>query len=139
MTRIECLADAFSRLNGYHDPFSIAYKNRNPGLLKAFSLKHTKDENGFRVFNSFSSGYDNLCQDLLIKCSGASHSRLKTTDTLKDLVKFFGNDAAATRGVKNFLRHALHDDTILESQPLGWFIEDRKKNDCIFDTKCEKQ
>lgn len=126
MTRIECLADAFMRLNGYHDPFSIAYKNRNPGLLKAFSTKHTKDEQGYRVFNSFSSGYDNLVLDLKIKCSGNSYSRLKTTDTLRDLVVCFGNDASSTRSVKNFLRHALMDESIAESQPLEWFMEDQK-------------
>ena len=124
MTRIEVLADAFMRLNGYHDPFSVAYRNRNPGLLKAFSPKHTKDENGYRIFNSFSSGYDNLVLDLKIKCSGASHSRLKTDDTLRDLVKFFENDVSATRSVKNFIRHALGREDIYENQPLGWFIED---------------
>lgn len=126
MTRIEALADAFMRLNGYHDPFSVAYKNRNPGLLKAFSLKHTKDEQGYRVFNSFSSGYDNLVLDLKIKCSGNSHARLKTDDTLRDLVVCFGNTSAVTRSVKNFLRHALNDESISESQPLGWFLEDQK-------------
>lgn len=123
MTRIEALADAFMRLNGYHDPFSIAYKNRNPGLLKAFSLKHTKDEQGYRVFNSFSSGYDNLVLDLKIKCSGNSHARLKTNDTLRDLVVCFGNTSAATRSVKNFLRHALGSEEIYENQPLSWFLE----------------
>lgn len=126
MTRIEALADAFMRLNGYHDPFSIAYKNRNPGLLKAFSLKHTKDEQGYRVFNSFSSGYDNLVLDLKIKCSGNSHDRLKTDDTLRDLIVCFGNTSAVTRSVKNFLRHALNDESISESQPLGWFLDDQK-------------
>lgn len=123
--RLDALADAFARLNCYHDPFSEAYKLRNPGMLKAFSPKHAKSENGFRVFTSFSSGYDNLRIDLAIKCSGKSNSRLTPENTLTDLVKCFGNTAAATRGVKNFLRHALDDMNIMESTPLSFFMADQ--------------
>lgn len=126
MTRIEALADAFAKMNGYHDPLSQAYKLRNPGMLKAFSPKHVKDESGFRVFNSFPSGYDNLVIDLSVKCSGGSHSRLKPDDTLINLVQCYGNPATAATYIKKFLRHALNDPNIMETQKLGWFLEDRK-------------
>jgi hypothetical protein len=126
MTRIECLADAIMRMNCYHSPDSIAYKNRNPGMLKAFSPKHIKDENGLRVFNSFSSGYDNLVLDLRIKCSGGSHSRLKPEDTLVNLVQCYGNPPTAATYLKKFLRVALNDENIMESQQLGWFLADQK-------------
>lgn len=126
INRIEALAAAFGRLNGVHDPFSKAFQLRNPLLLKAFSSKHERDEAGYRVFNSFSAGWDNALLDLKIKCSGNSHARLKTDDTLRDLVVCFGNTSAVTRSVKNFLRHALNDESISESQPLGWFLDDQK-------------
>src|SRR5579859_1430622 len=95
ISRLEALAAAFGRLNGVHDPFSKAFRLRNPLLLRAFSVKHEKDEEGYRVFNSFSSGWDNALLDITIKCSGKSHSRLKSDDTLRDLVILFGNQACA--------------------------------------------
>jgi hypothetical protein len=127
MTRIESLADAIMRMNGYHDPTSPAYRLRNPGMLRAFSTKHAKDENGYRIFNSFPSGYDNLCQDLRIKCSGNSHSRLKPEDTLVNLVQCYGNPATAATYLKKFLRKALGDESIYESTQLKWFLEDQEQ------------
>ena len=56
---------------------------------------------------------------------GKSFSKLTPDSTLTDLTCVYGNSAVAARSVKNFLRAALQDDTILESQPLGWFLEDQ--------------
>jgi hypothetical protein len=128
ISRIEALAAAFARLNCVHDPFSKAFRLRNPLMLKAFNTKHEKDEEGYRVFNSFSAGWDNALLDLAIKCEGKSYSHLKPTDTLRDLVKCYGNDASATRSVKNFLRHALNNEEIYENTPLSYFLEDKENN-----------
>ena len=125
--RVHALVDAFARLNNYHDPKSEAYRLRNPLLLRAFSPKHQRDEEGRRVFTSFTSGYDNALLDVRIKCSGKSHSKLTPSSTLTDLVCVYGNPASAVRSVKNFLRAALGDENILESQPLGWFLLDEIK------------
>jgi hypothetical protein len=130
-SRIEALADAIMRMNGYHDPLSAAYRLRNPGMLRAFSAKHNKDENGYRIFSSFPSGYDNLLLDLKIKCSGNSHSKLKPEDTLVNLVQCYGNPATAATYIKKFLRHALADENIMETQKLGWFLEDQTKTAAI--------
>lgn len=128
LSRIEALLSAFAHLNDWVHPTSRAFRNRNPLLLKAFSQKHERDEDGFRVFNSVPSGWDNSLMDLQIKCSGKSNANIKETSTLRDLVRFFGNDASATRSVKNYLRHALNDDSIRETQELKWFIEDNPKH-----------
>jgi len=125
LSRIEALADAFAKIHGWHDPLSDAYRLRNPGMLKAFSPKHTKDEKGYRIFNSFPSGYDNLILDLKIKCSGGSHSRLKSDDTLINLVLCYQMPETSATSIKKFLRHALHDENIMERQQLGWFLEDQ--------------
>ena len=124
MKRIEALADAFSKMNGWHDPLSRAYQLRNPMMLRAFSPKHAKSEDGYRIFKSYSSGHDNAVIDLTIKCAGKSNSRLKPEDTLVELVQCYGNPASAARFIKKFLTHALKDDTIRESTTLGWFLED---------------
>jgi hypothetical protein len=126
--RLDALVDAFAHLNCWHSPSSDAYQLRNPLLLKAFSPKHEKDEQGRRVFSSFASGYDNGILDVSIKCSGKSHSKLTPDSTLQDLVVVYGNSVHATRGIKNFLRAALKDDSIMESQRLGWFTEDKDAN-----------
>ena len=123
--RLDALVDAFAHLNGWHDPKSDAYQLRNPLLLKAFSPKHERDEQGRRRFPSFAAGYDNGLLDAKIKCMGKSFSKLTPDSTLTELTCVYGNSAAATRAIKNFLRAALHDDTIMESQPLGWFLADQ--------------
>lgn len=123
--RIDALVDAYAALNGWHDPKSDAYQLRNPLLLKAFSPKHERDEQGRRRFPSFAAGYDNAILDVRIKCMGKSFSKLTPDSTLIDLTCVYGNTPAATRTIKNFLRAALHDDNILESQALGWFLADQ--------------
>ena len=127
LSRIEALLSAFAHLNDWVHPTSRAFRNRNPLLLKAFSQKHERDEDGFRVFNSVPSGWDNSLMDLQIKCSGKSNANIKETSTLRDLVRFFGNDASATRSVKNYLRHALNTEDIYENTELKWFVEDDSK------------
>jgi hypothetical protein len=126
MKRIEALVDALASLTGWANPHSEAYFLRNPLLLKAFSPKHERDEQGRRQFSSFSAGYDNAVLDASIKCSGKSFSKLTPDSTLIELVCVYGHTPAAARAVKNFLRAALKDDTILESQKLGWFMEDAR-------------
>lgn len=126
--RLIALVDAFANLNGALDPQSKAYKLRNPLMLKAFSPNHERDEDGNRRFRSFVSGYDNGIIDIKIKCSGQSYYAkrgLGPQSPLSDLVCLYGNQAAATRKVVNFLRHALNDDTIPQNVNLGWFLEDQ--------------
>lgn len=133
--RIHALVDAFAHLNGWHNPVSDSYKLRNPLLLRAFSPKHVSDEEGRRIFSSFTSGYDNGILDVKIKCSGKSHAKLTPMSTLRDLVCVYGNHVSATRAVKNFLQRALGDDTIRESQALGWFLEEPKTNVSLSDSE----
>jgi hypothetical protein len=129
ISRIEALAGAFAKLHQAFNPESEAYLARNPGMLKAFSPKHEKNENGYRVFNSFSSGFDNLLLDLQIKCSGGSHARLKADDTLINLVLCYGEPATAATYIKKFLRKSLHDENILERTPLSFFVADQPKKE----------
>lgn len=124
MKRVEALTDAFARMYGWHDPKSVAYTLRNPLLLKAFTPKHTHNENGYRIFSSFPSGYDNGILDLKIKCSGKSRAKLTPDNTLTDLVLCYGNPAGAADYIVNFLRQALQDLTITKNVPLSWFLAD---------------
>ena len=129
VTRIDALVDALATLNGALDPRSDAYQLRNPLLLKAFRPKDERDKFGRRIFKQLSAGFDNGRIDLIIKCSGKSSTRLNgdarlTPDsTLTDLCLVFGHTAGAARTVKNFLRAALKDADIRESQKLEWFLE----------------
>jgi len=127
ISRIQALVDAFAHLNGMLCPDSDAYRLRNPLLLKAFSPKHERDEEGRRIFSSFTSGYDNGIMDARIKCSGKSHSKIGPDSPLVDLVCVYGNPVTAARSVKNFLRRALNDENIMETTPLGFFLEDEGK------------
>ena len=122
--RIESLVDAIASQNGFLDPKSRAYQNRNPLLLRAFSSKHEKDELGIRIFKNFASGYDNSANDALIKCSGRSHSKVTPFSTLLDLIQVYGHPITAGRVVKNFLRAALNDDGIVERTQLRWFVDE---------------
>jgi hypothetical protein len=127
--RLEALADSLAKMNGALDPLMDAYQLRNPGLLRAFSPKHVRDDKGRRIFSSFVAGYENLLLDLRIKCSGQSRAHLTPESPLVDLVTTYGNPTSATRYLVNFLRHALKDDTIREDVKLGWFLEIEEKSD----------
>src|SRR5574337_943025 len=95
--RLEALADAFSAMNGMHDPSSEAYQLRNPLRLRAFNPKHERNANGLRRFKTFVAGYDNGLLDLLIKCSGKSRAKLTPHSQLVELVAVYGNSPAAVK------------------------------------------
>lgn len=116
--RLEALADALAFYHRSFDPDSDAYKARNPGLLRATQLKHKRDANGKRVFDSFLDGYQALLFDLKIKCSGKSAARHKL-ETLSDLMQ----NKAAGKYLAKFLTRALDTEIVAET-PLAYFIGD---------------
>jgi hypothetical protein len=129
ISRIDALVDAFAAMNGCLDPHRDAYRLRNPLMLPAFSDKYTKDpKTGKRVFNSWSSGFDNSKIDVKIKASGASLSKIGPTSTLLDLTCLYGNPKTAVDYIVNFLRHALQDETITKNIQLQWFLESPQEN-----------
>ncbi len=120
---LEALADALAKYSGWHDPESAAYQNRNPGALKAFTMKHHRDEAGMRVFYSHMDGYQALLFDLTVKCSGMSRTRLKKASVLRDLMVVYGQPATAADYVAKFLRKAMRDQCISADTPLSQFVE----------------
>jgi hypothetical protein len=127
MTRLEALCDSFCHMYGAFDPLSDAYKLRNPMLLLAFNLKHPRDEKGRRIFRSITIGYENGVFDLSLKCTGRTRANLTPKSTLTDLVHTYGNPTSSVRYIVNFLRHALHDDSITPGTELSWFVQDNEK------------
>jgi len=116
MIKLEALADALAFYHKAYDPISQAYKTRNPGLLPATMLKHTRDGEGKRTFTSFLDGYQALLFDLKIKCSGRSAVRHPLI-TLNDLVQ----NKAAGKYLARFLTHALNE-TITGETLLSHFL-----------------
>lgn len=124
LNRLEALADALSSYNVAHDPTSPAYRNRNPGLLKAISLKHARDEHGHRLFNAFIDGYQALLYDLQLKASGQSYARLPANATINDLVKAYGHTGALVgQRIAKYVTKALQIE-IHATTPLAFFLED---------------
>lgn len=121
--RIEALADAISRYTGWVDPESPAYQNRNPGLLKAISPKHPRDEQELRIFQSALDGYQALLFDLRVKCGGESRTRLKPTSTLTDLMLAYGYKSTMADVVVKYLRRSLQSEAINPDTPLAFFLE----------------
>lgn len=116
MIKLEALADALAFYHRAFDPTSVAYKTRNPGLLKATQLKHVKTENGERVFESIRDGYQALLFDLKIKCSGKSAARIRLL-TLTDLLQ----SKPAGKYLAKFLTHALSVEVTADT-PLSFFL-----------------
>jgi hypothetical protein len=121
MTKLEALALALAHLNNFHDPESVAFRNGNPGLLKAFALKHKMDGDQIRIFDSFLDGYQALLYDLKTKCSGRSRSKLKPASALTDLLHVYGH-TEIERAVK-FLKAALQKSDVSEKTFLSFFLE----------------
>ncbi|HEV1286547.1 MAG TPA: hypothetical protein VNU44_14595 [Bryobacteraceae bacterium] len=128
MDRLEALADAVMQLNGWADPTSQAYQDRNPLLLRAYSLTRAQaqDERGVRVFTSLLGGYRAALNDLFEKCGGQSRAKLAQEAPLKHLLAVLGaGHPVAERRVLLFLRAALHLDErdVYAGTPLGWFLQ----------------
>lgn len=124
MRRLEVLADAIMRYNGYVEGSGTAYDNRNPGLLRSFSPRQLCDENGYRLFSSFIDGYQALLYDLFIKLEGKSNSKLKPDDNLKALMRVYGYPESMARFVAKFVNRALDEQLVDEElTPLSFFVE----------------
>jgi hypothetical protein len=129
--RIEALADCIGFLNDVHNPESLAYQLRNPGLCRAYSFKQLNavDKNGYRIFTSLIGGYRFLVQDLEWKCSGQTRAKgetgkLKPTSSLTDILKSFRmtNIEFLMQAVK-YLNDALQTEEVTATTELKFFLE----------------
>lgn len=125
---IEMLVEAISAYSGYNVPGSELYKARNPIGLRATSMKHAKDENGFRIFNSFLDGFQAALFDLSKKLSGNSWAQLTHDSTLEDLAKAYSDDGYGTSATAwaKYIRKAMDDDKVTTKTPLKYFLETPK-------------
>ena len=119
--RIEELAQAITTYTGYLKPDSILHAAKNPGGIRATSMRHTKDENNNRVFGSFLDGYQSLLFDLQTKLSGKSWAELTPESTLEDLAVAYSLAETTAAAWAKFLRAALKDSTISSDTPLSYF------------------
>lgn len=129
MNKIEAIVDAVGKLNGIHNPDSVAYLLRNPLLIKSFAKpgKHETTEEGIRRFTSLLSGYKAATYDLDLKLTGKSRAGLKAGDTLTNLLGVYGiKELLAVDNVVSFLRRALKDPIINRTTPLTYFVEGDK-------------
>lgn len=126
MKRIEALADAVASLNSWQDPETDAYRLRNPGLLRTFTLRHPADELGRRIFTSMIDGYGALLFDLQTKCSGRSRSKLKKFSTIEELlVRGFSQPSNSLELVLCFLQKALPTEHVSKTTQLEYFVEEK--------------
>lgn len=130
MDKVEAIIDAIGQLNRVHSPDSLAYKLRNPLLVKSFAKpgKHDIDEEGRRRFPSFINGYKAAYFDVELKIAGNARARLTAESTLTHLLATYGfRELLPVDNVVRFLRRALGDESIGRSTPLSYFrktIED---------------
>lgn len=123
LNRLESLADAIAAYNLAHEPTSAAYQNRNPGLLKAISLKHSRDERGHRLFNAFIDGYQALLYDLRLKASGQSFAKLPDRATINDLMRSYGHSGALVgQRIAKYITKALGVE-VRATTELSFFLE----------------
>ena len=125
--RIEMLAEALMAYSGYNDPSGELYQARNPIGLRATSMRHAKNDNGYRIFNSFIDGIQAALFDLSTKLSGNSWAELKPESTLEDLAIVYSQPRAEHAWAK-FLRKALNDNTISKHTPLSYFTAPETKD-----------
>jgi hypothetical protein len=120
---IEGLAEAIIKYSGYLEPSSELHAARNPGGLRATSMRHAKNEQGHRIFNSFIDGVQALLFDLQTKLSGKSWAELSPESTLKDLAVAYSLPDTTGSAWARFLRAALHDQSISAETPLSYFTD----------------
>lgn len=125
--KLEALAEALIKYSGYLEPSSELHAARNPGGLKATSMRHAKNEHGQRIFNSYIDGVQALLFDLQTKLTGNSWAELKPESTLVDLATAYSLPTTTAAAWSRFLRAALHDQEITSDTPLKFFT-DAKEN-----------
>ena len=125
--KIEALLDAVGWLNSaFDDPTSLAYRLKNPALVRSYSQpgKHETDENGVRVFTSHLAGYKACLYDFEKKLTGTSRARLEVTDPLSAFFSVYGiTEPAGHKKLILFIRKALNDESIAASTTLAEFIQ----------------
>src|SRR5271157_643146 len=124
--RSEALLDAIARLNGILNPESPCYQIRNPLMIKSYARpgKHSTDEQGHRIFESFLSGYKACLFDIDFKLRGRSRAGLTTESTLENLLGVYGIDSiAATDNIVAFIRRALKDQSLTKRTSVTFFVE----------------
>jgi hypothetical protein len=128
--KIEMLAEAVITYSGYKDPKSSLFQARNPGGLRATSMRHVRNEHGQRIFNSFIDGVQALLFDLNLKVNGSvtidgqvckSWAGLTDDSTLADLAVSYSLPETTGQAWARFLRAALQDDTISKDTTLNYF------------------
>ena len=123
LNRLEALADSIAFYHNSHEPTSSAYQNRNPGMLVAISLKHARDEAGFRLFNAFIDGYQALLYDLQLKVTGKSFAKLPDNPTINDLMRAYGHHGALVgQRIAKYIAKALQLE-VHATTPLSFFLE----------------
>jgi len=126
LSRLEILVDAIAFHNNLSDPESLAYKLRNPLLVKSFGRpgKHEIDEEGRRVFSTIVAGYRACIFDIQLKVSGKSRAGLNTDNTVEHLLGTYGIKGPAAVGrVVKFLRKAASYQELSGNTPLSYFLE----------------
>ncbi len=121
--KLEAVAEAIVRTSGYLNADTPIYTGRNPGGLLAFSPRHARDEQGFRVFPSVMNGMEALFFDVALKLEGKSRAHLAATDTLSDFAEACGLNRAAAVNWSAFLRKALHDPALSQKTEISYFLE----------------
>ena len=125
--RVEVILDALAYLNGaFDDPSSLAYRLKNPALIKSYSLigKHETDENGTRVFSSHLAGYKANLYDLERKLTGTTRARITTGDPLSTLFSIYGiTEPAGWKKLIRVVRVALNDESISEKMTLTSYLD----------------
>ena len=91
---LEALADAIYAYEGNRPP-DRAYRNRNPGNLRADASTQNNDGAGYRVFPRFSLGYTALLDDITAKVSGQNAHGLGPGSSLWDFFRIYAPSADA--------------------------------------------
>lgn len=85
---LEAIADAIYVYEG-NKPRDRAYRNRNPGNLRATDAATPQDGQMYRIFPSFAQGYNALLYDLMCKITGMNHTGLDFDSSIQDLFNVY--------------------------------------------------
>lgn len=131
MVRLENLALAIADMNGAFTPGTLAFRIKNPGLLKTHRPEKRQDSDNNRVFSSVMGGFKALTADLQAKSTGQNH-RLSPDNTLRDILALLGiKGEPAVHKIVLFLRRANDDESVTGNTTLSWFLV----KDAVTDTE----
>lgn len=127
--RLEQLARAMAQFEGWkpggssdglHSNGTVAYRNHNPGNLRA-SIFALGERDEFAFFYNDATGFFAMLYDLMMKCQGKTVTNLTPDSTIAELIGVYS--ASSGDELENYISHVERMTNFSRSTAIGTLLD----------------